>query len=140
MPICYIVTALPCTNVLPTDLCMCFIRVQAYQRGVMYPQFIFLHPAWWVMNWWVGDNTTENFTCTLEQRERVVYRSIAVLLYEYIENPADVAQTGTVSSLVFAGWQLLYMNFNLHKVTSCTCYFCCYGGPIPRISPLPPPM
>jgi len=85
---------------------------------MMYPRFTFLHPAWWVMNWWVGDNTTENFTCTLEQRERVVYRSIAVLLYEYIENPADVAQTGTVSSFVFAGWQLLYTNFNLYEYTS----------------------
>ena len=47
----------------------------------------------------MGDNTTENFTCTVEDRERVVNRSIAVLLYEYIENNADVAQTGTVSYL-----------------------------------------
>ena len=46
----------------------------------------------------MGDNTTENLSCTLEQRERVVYRSIAVLLYEYIEDNNDVAQTGTVSS------------------------------------------
>ena len=65
----------------------------------MYPRFTFLHVAWWVTDWWVGDNTTENFTCTLEERERVVYRSIAVLLYEYIEDNNDVAQTGTVSSL-----------------------------------------
>ena len=72
--------------------------VQAYQRGVMYPQFIVLHPAWWVGDWWEGDGT-ENFTCTGEERERVVYRSIAVLLYEYIENDDDVAQTGTVSYL-----------------------------------------
>ena len=68
---------------------------------MMYPRFTFLHPAWWVGDWWVG-NATENYACTLEQRERVVHRSIAVLLYEYIENNADVAQTGTVSSLVFA--------------------------------------
>ena len=96
----------------------CTLCTQAYESGMMYPRFTFLHPAWWVMNWWVGDNTTENFTCTLEQRERVVYRSIAVLLYEYIENPADVAQTGTVSSFVFAGWQLLYTNFNLYEYAS----------------------
>jgi len=106
MPICYIVTALPCTNVLPTDLCMCFIRVQAYQRGVMYPQFIFLHPAWWVGNWWKGGDM-ENFTCTVDQRERVVYRSIAVLLYEYIENNNTVAQTGTVSYFISVSY-LLY--------------------------------
>jgi len=42
----------------------------------------------------------ENFTCTVEDRERVVYHSIAVLLYEYIENNADIAQTGTVSYLI----------------------------------------
>ena len=64
---------------------------------MMYPRFTFLYPAWWVGDWWVGDNTTENFTCTVEERERVVHRSIAVLLYEYIENKDDVAQTGTVS-------------------------------------------
>ena len=72
---------------------------QAYERGMMYPRFTFLHPAWWMEDWWVGDNTTENFTCTVEDRERVVNRSIAVLLYEFIENNTDVAQTGTVSYL-----------------------------------------
>jgi len=44
-----------------------------------------------------GWGTTENLTCTVEERERVVNRSIAVLLYEYIENNDTVAQTGTVS-------------------------------------------
>ena len=66
----------------------------------MYPRFTFLRPAWWVGDWWVGDST-ENFTCTVEDRERVVHRSIAVLLYEYIEDDNDVAQTGTVSSIAF---------------------------------------
>ena len=67
----------------------------------MYPRFTFLHPAWWVADWWVGDNTTEDFVCSVEDRERVVYRSIAVLLYEYVENNNDVAQTGTVSYIPF---------------------------------------
>ena len=62
----------------------------------MYPRFTFLYPTWWVGDWWVGDNT-ENFTCTVEDRERVVYRSIVVGLYEFIEDYDDVAQTGTVS-------------------------------------------
>jgi len=62
----------------------------------MYPRFTFLYPAWWVGDWWVG-NTTENFTCTVEDRERVVYRSVVVELYEFIEDYDDVAQTGTVS-------------------------------------------
>jgi len=73
---------------------------QAHDRDMRYPRFTFLHPAWWVGDWWEGDETKENFTCTLEDRERVVYRSIAVLLYEYIENDTDVAQTGTVSYLL----------------------------------------
>ena len=60
----------------------------------------------------MGDNTTENFTCTLKQREMVVNRSIAVLLYEYIENNTDVAQTGTVSYLLSA-WYNLRMNTTL---------------------------
>jgi len=79
---------------------MLYICFQAQERGLKYPRFTFLYPAWWVGDWWVGDNTTENFTCTVEDRERVVNRSIAVLLYEYIENNNTFAQTGTVSYLI----------------------------------------
>ena len=52
-------------------------------------------------NWWVGDNATESYTCTVKEREAVVHRSIAVLLYEYYETLDDVAETGTVSNLGF---------------------------------------
>ena len=47
-------------------------------------------------DWWVG-NTTENFACTVEDRERVMYCSVVVELFEFIEDYDDVAQTGTVS-------------------------------------------
>ena len=50
--------------------------------------------------WWVGDGTVD-YGCTAEQREAVVNRSIAVLLYEYYETLDDVAETGTVSNLSY---------------------------------------
>ena len=52
-----------------------------------------MHAAWWTSQWWALGNAS----CTVEEREAVVEYSIAVLLYEYIENLNDVAQTGTVS-------------------------------------------
>ena len=56
----------------------------------------------------MGDETKENFTCTVQDRESVVHRSIGVLLYEYIENDADVAQTGTVSSFRVKYYHTMY--------------------------------
>ena len=52
-----------------------------------------MHAAWWAPSWWALGNAS----CTVEEREAVAEYSIAVLLYEYIENFNDVAQTGTVS-------------------------------------------
>ena len=49
-------------------------------------------------NWWVGNDTAESYNCTAKEREMVVNRSIAVLLYEYYETLDDVAETGTVSN------------------------------------------
>ena len=46
-------------------------------------------------------NGTVDYDCTVEEREAVVNRSIAVLLYEYYETLDDVAETGTVSNLDF---------------------------------------
>ena len=76
------------------------LYIQAHEKGWRYPLFTFLHPAWWVGNWWVGDNATESYNCTVKEREAVVHRSIAVLLYEYYETLDDVAETGTVSNIL----------------------------------------
>ena len=79
------------------------LTYKAYEKNLMYPRSTFLHPAWWVGEWWKDPpNSTENLTCSEEQRAQVVDRSIAVLLHEYIEDDADVAETGTVSCFVFA--------------------------------------
>ena len=81
-----------------SQLCV-LLYTQAHEKGWRYPLFTFLHPAWWVGNWWVGGNdTAESYGCTAEEREAVVNRSIAVLLYEYYETLDDVAETGTVSN------------------------------------------
>ena len=89
--------------------------VQAYRRGLKYPRFTFLHAAWWSDQWWRG-KVTEGHNCTIEERETVVEYSLAVLLYEFIENDDDVAETGLVSyvyakknavamiSLITLGW------------------------------------
>ena len=76
------------------------LYIQAHEKGWRYPLFTFLHPAWWVGNWWVGNDTTESYDCTVKEREAVVHRSIAVLLYEYYETLDDVAETGTVSNIL----------------------------------------
>ena len=68
----------------------------------MYPHSTFLHPAWWVGEWWKGG---ENLACSDEERERVVENSIAVLLYEYIEDDSAVAETGTVSCGMQQYWR-----------------------------------
>ena len=44
----------------------------------------------------MGDGS-KNSSCSVQQRKSIVNRSIGVLLYEYIENDNDVAQTGMVS-------------------------------------------
>ena len=46
----------------------------------------------------MGDGIVDH-GCTVEEREAVVNRSIAVLLYEYYETLDDVAETGTVSNI-----------------------------------------
>ena len=74
------------------------LYTQAHEKGWRYPLFTFLHPAWWGGNWWVGDGIVDH-GCTVEEREAVVNRSIAVLLYEYYETLDDVAETGTVSNI-----------------------------------------
>ena len=76
------------------------LYIQAHQRRLKYPLFTFLYPAWWGENWWVGDGIVD-YGCTVEEREAVVNRSIAVLLYEYYETLDDVAETGTVSNLSY---------------------------------------
>ena len=72
--------------------------LQAFKRGLKYPRFTFLHAAWWSDQWWRG-SVTEDHNCTIEERETVVEYSLPVLLYEYIENDDDVAQTGLVSCI-----------------------------------------
>ena len=62
-----------------------------------------MHAAWWAPRWWA----LEDANCTVEEREAVVEYSIAVLLYEYIENLNDVAQTGIVSVALYMGQELL---------------------------------
>ena len=51
-----------------------------------------------------------NYTCTAEEREVVVNRSIAVLLYEYYETLDDVAETGTVSSVIYIRTVITFSN------------------------------
>ena len=73
--------------------------VQASKRGLKYPLFTFLHAAWWSDQWWRG-NVTEGHNCTIEEREIVVEYSLPVLLYEYIEDNDDIAETGLVSYML----------------------------------------
>ena len=75
---------------------VCLSFLQAHRRGLKYPLFTFMHAAWWSPQWWQGNNSA-GYECTLEERESVVEYSLAVLLYEYIANFSDVAETGLVS-------------------------------------------
>ena len=51
-----------------------------------------------------------NYTCTAEEREAVVHRSIAVLLYEYYETLDDVAETGTVTNVIYIRIVITFSN------------------------------
>ena len=58
-----------------------FLTSQAYDKGVHLPRHVLLTNAWYRPDWWRVEN---NYTCTVEQREMVLNRSIAVLQFNFI--------------------------------------------------------
>ena len=60
-----------------------------------YPGYVLIHPAWYIADWWIGDD--DNYTCSSQQRESVLPYMLSVYQYEFIEDYERVAESGTVS-------------------------------------------
>ena len=65
---------------------------QAFDRGLRYPQYLFLTYAWYSDQWWELD--TENLTCSADDRASVLPRTLALLHFDFIqhfdlESPTD---------------------------------------------------
>jgi len=66
----------------------------------MYPGYVLIHPAWYIADWWIGDNDTYN--CSSQQRESVLPYMLSVYQHEFIEDYERVAESGTVSRNLLA--------------------------------------
>ena len=69
--------------------------MQAYKEGILYPRNLFLFYGWYADSWWVGSES-ENLSCTLEERERVVSSGLAVVVDEAISDCSRSISTGIV--------------------------------------------
>ena len=68
-----------CSHFLPYMSCP-----QAYQRGLRYPRHLFLTYGWYVQEWWRVED--QNLSCTAQERESVLNRTLAFLQFDFIED------------------------------------------------------
>ena len=64
----------------------------------MYPGYVLIHPAWYIADWWIGDD--DSYSCSSQQRESVLPYMLSVYQYEFIEDYERVAESGTVSRIL----------------------------------------
>ena len=72
-------------------------HLQAYKKGIFFPKFLLLTLAWYEESWWKVD--TENLSCTVDQREKVLESSLAFIHIEYL-NEAEHANRNTTTGIV----------------------------------------
>ena len=70
-------------------------QLQAYHRGVHYPHHLLLTLGWYGQNWWREED--QNSTCTAQERESVLNRSLAFLQCDFIEDLNLTTDTGIVN-------------------------------------------
>ena len=70
-------------------------QLQAYHRGIHYPHHLLLTLGWYGQNWWQEED--QNFTCTAQERESVLNRSLAFLQCDFIEDLNLTTDTGIVN-------------------------------------------
>ena len=82
-------------------------RLQAFEYGIRYPQYIFLFYGWYTSNWWVGTEEEQDLlrnisafsSCTAKQRASMVPYSLAPLQAEFLQdqNESTIISGGIVS-------------------------------------------
>ena len=73
---------------------------QAYHRDLRYPRHLFLTYGWYVQNWWLVED--RNFSCTAEERESVLNRSLSFLQFDFLQDRNLTTDTGIVSPFLHA--------------------------------------
>ena len=71
----------------------CMPCPQAYQRGLRYPRHLFLTYGWYDHNWWLVED--QNLSCTAQERENVLNRTLAFLQFDFIEDLDMSTETST---------------------------------------------
>ena len=82
---------------------------QAYHLGLHYPSHLLLTYAWYAPNWWKDED--QSFSCTVQQRESVLNRSLTFLQYDFLQDRNLTTDTGIVSSRIF-----VWLYSRLHTV------------------------
>ena len=72
---------------------------QAFQRGLRYPQYMFLTYAWYTPGWWKRQPAAENLSCSSDDRASVLPRTLAFIHADVEENfdLEPLTDTGIVS-------------------------------------------
>ena len=68
---------------------------QAYHRGLKYPRYLLLTPAWYEAGWWLEED--DGLSCTAEQRTSVLPSSLAFVHFDFLEDVNMTTDTGIVS-------------------------------------------
>ena len=68
---------------------------QASKQKLHYPHHLLLTFGWYVQEWWREED--QNFTCTAQERESVLNRSLTFLQCDFIEDQPNMnTETGIV--------------------------------------------
>ena len=59
---------------------------QAFQRGLRYPQYMFITYAWYTPGWWKLQPAAENLSCSSDDRASVLPRALAMIHFDTEEN------------------------------------------------------
>ena len=73
------------------------MTIQAYERNIKLPKYLLLTIGWYRGVWWKVQD--DNLNCTAEQRESVLFSSLAFLNFKFLEEEDYNITTsfGTVS-------------------------------------------
>ena len=70
-------------------------QLQAYHRGIRYPHHVLLTLGWYGQNWWRVEDP--NLSCTAQERESVLNRSLAFLQCDFLEDLNTTTDTAIVN-------------------------------------------
>ena len=82
--------------------------MQAYSLGVQYPRNLLMFPGWYTKLFWTKNDV--NQTCTPEQRESILDRSIAPLNYPLpiIDDPNYTAEDLAIVRIIICEFEICH--------------------------------